>query len=118
MEKQKQIEESSVGSAVSRQPEKFKFTIRFFNKILFLSVAIFGISYLLCINDLAIKGFKLNELKTEYNKLNNENNKYELEIMSYKSYNNLSQRAKNLNLTLASAPEYIDAGLTTVAANK
>jgi len=104
---------------LSEVPTKInKFSLKIFNKCLFFVIIIFGISYLLCINDLAIKGFKLNELKTNYNKLNAEKDKYELDIMAYKSFNNLAEKAKTLKLTAVAAPEYIDVASMSVATNK
>lgn len=99
-------------------PNKFKINHKIVNKTIFLLVIIFGIAYLLCVNDLAIKGFKLNELKKEVNKLSEDNNKTELEIMTLKSYNNISKRAKDLSLVSAGNSQYIDTTAIAVAKNK
>ncbi len=99
--------------AISTPGNKFKFSIKILNRIIVLIAIISGLTYLLCVNDLAIKGFKINELKKQLNTLSEENTKQELEIMSLKSYTKISQRAKELNLVPAGKAIYVntDTGL-------
>lgn len=97
---------------------KLKINHKVVNKTIFLLVIIFGIAYLLCVNDLAIKGFKLNELKKEVNKLSEGNNKTELEIMILKSYSIISKRAKELSMVSSGNSQYIYATAVAVAKNK
>jgi len=98
---------------ISAPGNKFRFNIKIFNRIVIFTAIISGLAYLLCVNDLAIKGFKINELKKQLNTLSEESAKQELEIMSLKSYTRISQRAKDMNLVPAGKAIYVntDTGL-------
>lgn len=77
------------------------------NRLLLLIIIVGGIYYLIGINDLTVKGFKLYELKSRVNKLALENKDMELKITSLKSYNNLSERAKNISMVAVGDIDYI-----------
>lgn len=59
------------------------------------------------VNDLVVKGFKLQELKTCSNNLINENKNINIQVMSLKSYNSLIERVEKLNMVSAADIDYI-----------
>ncbi len=77
------------------------------NKLLVLLIITAGVYYLSGINDLMIKGFELQESKGRADKLILENKDMELKITLLKSYNNLSERAKDINMVAVGEVDYI-----------
>ncbi|MBU1684384.1 hypothetical protein KKC56_02890 [Patescibacteria group bacterium] len=73
-------------------------TVKTLNIFLFLVIVAIGIYYLTIINDLTVKGFQLMSLQKNVTRLINENKDINSKSTSLKSYNNLSQRAKDLNM--------------------
>lgn len=95
--------------------KKYKFNIVIFNRCLLGLVVFMGVAYLLCVNDLAIKGFKLGELKKQVSSLSEENNRNELDAMSLKSYANISERVKKLSMVPAGNSVFIEPNMAMVA---
>ena len=93
------------------------FTFKLFNKLLYLIIILSGVYYLVNVNDLSIKGVKLQEFKKEINNLVEENNNLELEVMAFKSYNDLSQKAEELKMVAIDKVHYIE-GSTVVVVKK
>ena len=83
------------------------FSLKIFNKVLGFAIVALGIFYLAGANDLAIKGFVLNELKSQRDKLADENNKLELKAMALSSYGAVSQKVKSLKMVAAGSVAYI-----------
>lgn len=73
-------------------------TFKNLNKLLFSVVIVFGMYYLTGINDLMVKGFRLQELKREQSKAASELRDLENQVMNLESYARLSERAKELNM--------------------
>lgn len=90
-----------------RNKNKTKINLRLFNKILFIVILIGSVYYITGTNDLAVKGFKLQELKKQAMDLNNSNNELELKTMSLSSYNNLDERVRELSMVPTSDISYI-----------
>lgn len=92
----------------SGQDKKKKvFSLKIFNSFLFLLIIAGSLYYLIGINNLIVKGFRLQELKKEVNLSKNENKNFELKTMFLESYNNLSERAEDLSMVVASEIGYI-----------
>jgi hypothetical protein len=80
---------------------RFKFikiNYSIFNKIIIFIIIIIGVYYVTGINDLTVKGFKLQELKQQANKLTEENKSYELETLTLKSYNSLTKKINDMKM--------------------
>jgi hypothetical protein len=77
------------------------------NKIIFMFVVICGVYYVVCLNDLAVKGFVLRELKMDLAELNRANEANELAIMELESYENINRKARDLKMVKADDIEYI-----------
>lgn len=86
-----------------------------FNKILFVIIIAAGVYYIAGINDLAIKGYALSDLKEQRNKLATGNNKLELKAMTLSSYGAISEKINNLKMVAVGNVEYLAAGTETVA---
>lgn len=104
----------------SAKTERFKikklFNLKTFNKFLFIIIIISGIYYIAGVNYLTIQGFKLGELKKNVNQLAEENRDIELKTMALESYNNLSSRAKDLNMVaVGQEVDYITKTIELVA---
>jgi len=91
------------------------FSLKNFNKILWLAIIALSVYYLAGVNDLAIKGFVLSELKQQKNKLAAANNKLELEAMSISSYGQISERIAGLKMVAVGQISYLSAGAEAVA---
>lgn len=95
--------------------KKKLFSLRIFNIVLLLFIIVSGVYYLTGINNLTVKGFRLQELKREVNRLSSENKKIKLQAMNLESYNNLSQRAEKLNMVAVGEIDYITTALEVMA---
>ena len=78
------------------------------NKAMFLLILILGVSYIVSINDLAIKSFVLEDLKIKSKELSALNEKYELKTMNLKSYENIDKRAQELKMVKVDKINYLD----------
>lgn len=83
------------------------FNFRNLNKFLFIIIVAVGVYYLSGINDLTVKGFKLQEEKGKINLLKEENAVLGLKVTNLESYNNLSERAKELKMVAAREIDYL-----------
>jgi hypothetical protein len=63
--------------------------------------------YVTSINDLAVKGFKLQELKARTSSLFEENRGLSAKMTYLKSFNNLSARAASLNMVAVDNVDYL-----------
>lgn len=97
-------------SISEKKNKKFFLTFKNFNRFLFSLIIISGIYYVVSINNLAVKGFSLQELRQDVRLLNATNKEIDLEIMSLGSYNELSQRAtEDLKMVAVGEIEYVTA---------
>jgi len=88
--------------------KKIRINVRFFNKILFLTILVCLISYVATINDLSIKGFALQELKKEVKDLGEHNKELDLKITNLRSYNSLSDKIAKSNFVDGGDVEYFN----------
>ncbi|MBU0722330.1 hypothetical protein KKA93_02655 [Patescibacteria group bacterium] len=90
-------------------------TIKILNKVLLFAIIILGVYFIAGTNDLTIKGFALNDLKAQKNRLIQANNKLELNALSSSSYSNIKKRVSNLRMVAAGEVNYLIAGAEAVA---
>jgi cell division protein FtsB len=98
---------------VSKKRRKFNFEI--LNKCLFCLILSMGVYYVVSINDLAIKGFVLQELKSEVQDLKEDNTQIQLAVMKLESYENIEKRAQELNMVKVGKIDYITVNNSSVA---
>ncbi len=95
--------------------KKRKIDLKLFNKFLFILCIAMGVVYLACVNELAVQGFVLTDLKQNIKELNKKNSELELKIMMLESYNNISERARNLEMVKADNIDFIEMAPEEVA---
>lgn len=93
----------------SNKQKRDRFCIKILNRILCVCIIVTAAYYVTVVNDLTIKGFKLQKLKDEKESLQQENQKLSLEAMSLRSYNGLAQKTKELNMVSADNIDYVTA---------
>ena len=91
----------------SRKMKRNILSWRLFNKIVISLAVLSGLSYVVVVNDLAIKGIVLEELKKETIRQNNLTNNQELAIMEMESYDNINKRAKDMKMVKVDKIDYI-----------
>jgi hypothetical protein len=109
------IKGGSCPEKAGKDVKKKIFNLGVFNKILFLFIIIAGVYYFTGINDLTVKGFKLQEAKKKINTLNEENKIFAQKVTAMESYSSLSERAKALNMIAVGNVDYITAESGVVA---
>ncbi|MFH1427962.1 MAG: hypothetical protein ABIG60_05570 [Patescibacteria group bacterium] len=82
-------------------------SIKLLNIIMLIFIVIAGVFYLVTMNDLIVKGFKLQEFKNEITILKNENKDLELKVMALESLNNLHEKAAKLNMVAVGEVDYL-----------
>ena len=92
---------------LNKNTNKRKINLRTINKFLFILIIAAGVYYIAGINDITVKGFRLQELKKEVIKLKDGNSILEAEAMSLGSNGNLSERIKGLNMVSVGKVEYL-----------
>lgn len=92
---------------IERNNKKKIFNLKNLNKILLLLIIVLGVYYLTGINDLTVKGFRLQEVKKKIGLLSGENKNIELKITGLESYNNLSERVRGLSMVAAGEIDYL-----------
>jgi lipoate-protein ligase A len=88
-----------------------------FNQIIFVLIIVLGVYYVAGMNDLTVKGFKLQELKIGAGEATTEGAGLEQKIMSLKSNGDLNKRVGELNMVAVGNVEYISA-ISSVVAKK
>lgn len=91
------------------------FNLKNFNQAIFFVIIILLVYYIAGVNNLAIKGFALNDLRGQKNKLIEANNKLELKALISSSYFNIKKRVSNLKMVAAGEVSYLTAGVEAVA---
>ncbi len=80
---------------------------KFVNGLLLVLISISIVYYVAGINDLVVKGFELQELRSHSESLSNENKNYNNYVTSLKSYNNLEKRIERLGMVETGEVDYI-----------
>ncbi len=88
---------------------------KYLNIFLFTLISAAGVYYLSGINDLSVKSYEIKGLKKQINRLNSENNNYELAIMDLGSYLRINERAKLAKMVAADNVQYIQLKVEMVA---
>jgi hypothetical protein len=87
--------------------------VKSLNLLLVLIIVAGGLYYVTGINDLVVKGFTLQQLKTKVTLLQEQNQDLNVATASLKSYNNLAKRAQDLNMVAVDNVDYlkVDSGV-------
>ncbi len=95
--------------------KKFRINLNMLNKIIFSLIIVFGVYYVAGINDLTVKGFKLQELRVDLKEVEYDNDSLELKIMSTESSSALGERINGLDMVAVGNIEYISSAGSVVA---
>ena len=91
------------------------FNLRNLNKLIAVLILILGGYYVVNINAMVVDGFKLQTLQKNLNSLTDLNKTLEYQKMNYESYNQVSQRVKDLKMVAANNVDYIEVANGVVA---
>jgi hypothetical protein len=88
---------------------------KFLSRFSVLAVIVLGVSFIISVNSLSVRGFVLQELKNKTKILETESNNIELNIMSMETYENINQRAQNMKMVKIDKIDYVMSGAVGVA---
>lgn len=94
-------------SSPLRKKKEWHLNLRVVNYFLLALVVTGGVYYFVGMNDLIVKGFVLQSLKSQANMLADEKKDAETKIMALQSYGNLSNRIKGLNMVATGEVDYL-----------
>jgi len=77
------------------------------NRLLLFLIVVFSVAYILSINDLSIKGFVLNDLKSKAKELAKENADIELKVVNLGSNETINNRAQQMAMVKVDTIDYI-----------
>ena len=103
-QKQKNKELNSYSRKTKRN---FMFYLGSLNRMLMVLILLSCGYFVLSINDLAIKGFILQDLKKETNKLQVISKDLELSVTNFESFENIQKRAEELKMVRVEKIDYI-----------
>jgi len=99
----------------AKQKQMRRLNLKTCNIILFILIIALGVSYVVCVNDLTVKGFALKEMKSQADYLASENQEIEAKVMATQSYNSLINKVKDLNMVAVEEVDYLTVTNTIVA---
>lgn len=82
--------------------------LKILNGVVLLAIVATSVYYVTVVNELTVKGFKLQQLKQEKQALKRENDKLNLKVTSLRSYENLSKKAKELGMVATRDMDYVN----------
>jgi hypothetical protein len=80
-----------------------------------LACVVFGVAYLISINNLTVQGFVLQELKTQSNLLLEQHQDLQARALNLQSYSSLSPRLENLEMVAVEEIIYLAAKSPVIA---
>lgn len=100
---------NSQGSSISKKNGGINYSrqIMIANRIMLTFIIVLGVSYMLSVNDLSIKGFVLNDLKAQINDLEKEGGAIEAQVAQLESNSAINTRAQQLAMVRVDKIEYI-----------
>jgi len=75
--------------------------------VLIFSILLIGFFYILEVNNIASKGYKIRSLKKQIKELKNKNKGLQINISHLKSISNLQLKTENFNMVEAESIEYV-----------
>ncbi|MCF7860528.1 hypothetical protein K9M09_02810 [Patescibacteria group bacterium] len=88
---------------------------RTINTFLSITCLVFGILYLIGMNDLTVKGFVLNDLKSQVSMLSEEHQDLQTRSLTLQSYTTLSPRLQDLNMVVVDDVAYLSPQIPALA---
>ena len=112
MKKQKEFgygRDNGMSSTIKAREKgvNFRRYILIVNRMMVVLIVAFSIGYILSVNDLSIKGFVLNDLKSQVKDLEKENGLIESQFAQLESNNTINNRAQQLAMVKVDKIDYI-----------
>ena len=106
-----------VNSLGSKKPtvKNKNINLRFVNIGIFSILSVLGVFYLISVSDLTVRGFALQELKSQAMAINSDKLANEEKVNKLQSYYSLSARTKGLNMVAIGDIEYLNSNSPTLA---
>lgn len=98
-----------------RKSVKARFPWQKVNIFLGVTCLVFGVVYLVTMNDLTVKGFALKDLKSRSNLLAEESQDLQAKVLTLQSYTALSPRLQGLNMVQVEDVAYFSPKTPVVA---
>ncbi len=95
-----------------------KISLKTANKVLAFALFVCGIYYITTINDLVVKGFVLQDLKSKAGVLREDNRSMNDRVVALKSCNDLSSRIQALGMVSSDKIDYIKVGKGVLASSR
>jgi len=92
-----------------------KIGLKTVNIVIVVLIAVVGISYLVQVNDLATKGYQIEELENRITELQQEGADLELNVLSLQSMGTVKERVDDLGMVLAGESDYLQPTPVAVA---
>ncbi|MHB8903980.1 MAG: hypothetical protein ACYC40_02670 [Patescibacteria group bacterium] len=106
---------NTYSSKIKPVSKGFRIDLKKINISIFSLLSILGIFYLVSVSDLTVKGFALQELKSQAASVGNEKLMNEEAINKLQSYYSLSSRTKGLNMVAIGDIEYLNKNTAALA---
>ena len=106
---------NAYSSKIKPASNGFKIDLKKINISIFSVLSVLGVFYLVSVSDLTVKGFALQELKSQANSISNEKLLNEEKINKLQSYYYLSSRTKDLNMVAIGDIEYLSKSTAALA---
>lgn len=91
----------------SRRNPQNETSIKIFNMFLMVAIIVCGVYYVALVNDLTIKGIKVQELKQEVSSLKEDNRHLNVKVTSLKSYQNVAPKTEEMKMVSVNNIDYI-----------
>lgn len=106
---------NAYSSKIKPVSQGFRIDLKKINISIFSLLSVLGIFYLVSVSDLTVKGFALQELKSQAASVGNEKLMNEETINKLQSYYSLSSRTKGLNMVAIGDIEYLNKNTAALA---
>lgn len=87
--------------------QKNETATKILNMFLMVAIVICGVYYVALVNDLTIKGIKVQELKQEVSSLKEDNRHLNVKVTSLKSYQNVAPKTEEMEMVSVNNIDYI-----------
>lgn len=103
------------GQKMNHQRRRVKVNLKVLNLIIFSLVAIIGLAYLIEVNSLATKGYRIGELEVKIDQLQQESKDLELQVLELQSIESVKNKVSQLNMVSGGKVEYLISSPVAIA---
>lgn len=103
------------GAKMNHQRRRVKINLKALNLTIFSLVAIIGLAYLIQVNGLATKGYRIGELEVKIDQLQQESKDLELQVLELQSIESVKNKVSQLNMVSGGKVEYLISSPVAIA---